>query len=393
MARGEVSHLRLVQPDIDIDDPLNQFEPSKREIKQIPLNLINTFSQIRPGRNPQQQALSESIAAMDIDTIHPISGAVIGLEMAEDYITFTNQTWGSHKSVDSLEPIPKTDDTQFIAAMAGHSRLIGVKAKAHNLGIREDKYRTDMQFFSVATITDFVDHQCKENIHAGTPTDRTARVIAEAFLWEKQQNPKLTHVEFARGHDISPDFIGDAINYTKLPPAIRQLCDDGGLPFTIAIELARALDPIRTDVQQLTVDNGRILGDSIQSKQTTEELVELELLRFVSGFNTSRKVAKSIAQIRRHVSALNTKQLGGSTGQQEVLALAVETVPERKTTLRNEIQYHLGQVTNARATQTILLHEDVKHLFGGDSRLTEIDSRLGTLTTEMTTLTRDLLEL
>jgi hypothetical protein len=280
----------------------------------------------------------------------------------EDYLEFTNHTWGASDTLDKFVPCSRNGDS-FILLIAGHSRLAGEKARAEKNGIDIRNLRIDAQFHDVDSISQIVEIQRRENIHAGVSKDREARVLAEDFLWQKKENPKLTQKQFVENSGVSPEFLSDVIAYVKLPGGIRELTDNGGLPFTIGIELARALTPITHELKQ---NNPGV------DEEQLERLIKDDLMRFITFFNNKkRNVTNTRAKIRQKAKGLREKHEAQRLKAKKIAApLVLEFFDAREFTVQREAL--TGTVTENLKETKIRMDDESRKLHASSVELMEM---------------------
>ncbi len=306
---------------------------------------FNLLSQIRPDDNDCQEQLNDSIKNSGL--INPLNVAIVPRSLLEEYLAFANETWGDdERKIADFKSIDGSLNW-YALLIAGHSRLIGEQQKAKAKEISESDYKVEIQVHpAIETIGDIVELQVAENIHSTPPPDRIARVYAQAFLWEKRANPRLSRETFAARHNLKIKALRDALNYVKLPPEIRELTDKrNGLPFTVAIELARALDPIRQEVRRIA---GKNRHETLSPRE--EETVVFELTRCAQWFEESHgRVLQTRGKIRQHATALRQKD--AEQVYQPELDFITETAESHRAVLIGQIRSFLGEFATERAVK------------------------------------------
>ncbi len=346
----------FVEGDIDQFPVMDGIAP-----RAVPLPMLNEFGQQRPGRNTRQDELTRSIRAVGM--INPVNGVLLDGEHFEDYLSFTNQTWQEERNLTDFVPVSE-ENFCYMALIAGHSRLAALSTIAQEDGVDPWSVMVPTRIHQATSVSEILAIQVAENVHSAPPPDRAARGYAEAYLWEKMHNPELTKAGFVRRHGLPRERLRDALYYCDLPSGVRAATDDGGLPFSIAIELARALQPIQDDVAaRITESYGaQWPGEAVKEY---EEVVELELLRFIVRFNTKRNITETRAQIRTHAEALRAKQ--NHERQSEDLSLFTDdkrSVVVRKKYLVTAIKEDLAALSNRRTQEANILHHHALELLG-----------------------------
>ena len=319
-------------------------------VQPIPLAFLNTIAQHRGERNGQQAALTGSILAEGM--LNPIDATILCKDDLASYIDFTNRLWGEEKQLD--ECVPYAPD-HFIVVVAGHSRLLSHQTIANDNDIDPHNYPVDTQLRPVNSIEDFLGLQISENIHSQPPVERSARGYAEAYRWHTENtNQPLSKAEFARKHGITADYLTSALYYADLPCEVRLATDAGLLPYSIAVELGRALPVLYEDiVQQLSKDEKAMDGTAIR------EGVLLELEHLIAVFNgrLKRHITNGKAYIRNHVDGVKQRLQPRETEALQLTLIDARGDPIEL--LRGKVGLALGDLVSERAMQRAQLHNTV----------------------------------
>jgi len=310
------AHLEVVTETLpEIHPFLEQLEDPEEWYKRIPLYLINTCAQVRPGRNAQQDRITSSIKNNKL--INAINVADIGTDLLSDYIEFTNGTWGDDRTIDEFVSLPGDPDA-YVLLLAGHTRLHSVRELAQKRGQTEQEACVVAQIHQVTSIRDILQIQLDENLHDATPPERASRVIAESFMWEKTLDPKLSITKFARANRISIDRMTDALLFVQLPTYVRDITDAGLIPFSLAAQLARALGPIKMEAEkEAQRDEGEKPAfidlapehQEFMVQQAVEDRVKIELYRYITMFNEKRRI-RSLQSLIKSDDKARRQRLG-----------------------------------------------------------------------------------
>lgn len=227
---------------VDFDRVGETSRPSPNTYIEMPTGYLNVFGQQRTRRNEQQGALTDSL---EEGQIHAISVVMASPELIEEYRQFTNKTWGKDVQSASLRPMPEADPYypgMYAILCAGHSRTDGIREIASRAGVNPDTALIEARVFEVTSIEEILRIQISENIHSQPSPDSGLRATAEMFLFQTAKNHGVPpeKASFRRRYKMSEQTLNDAINYVQLPPYIRALTDDDGMPFGILKEFARA---------------------------------------------------------------------------------------------------------------------------------------------------------
>jgi len=337
--------------------PLSQEGP-----REVPLAALNVFAQQRVGRNERQDDLTRSIRALGL--LYPVNAVLLEQSHLEGYLEFTNRTWHEEKTPDQFTPIPEAPFC-YVALIAGHSRRLSCEIIADEDGIDHWDVTIPTRIHPVSSIGEMLAIQAAENTHSAPPPDRAARGYAEAFLYEKEYDPDLTKTAFANRFGLPRERFNDALRYCELPDDIRAATDDGGLPFSLAIELSRALEPIKRDVANQVSEIHGIWSE--EATETYDQLVVLELWRFITQFNADdRNITAARRRIRSHAAGLR-KKLSETTEVGENYELFGKDARElmvRKKFLIGEIKRNMLAVAGKRADEVRILELHAEEVLG-----------------------------
>ncbi|HEV2412608.1 MAG TPA: hypothetical protein VGS28_02260 [Candidatus Saccharimonadales bacterium] len=256
-----------------------EMRPSRKiRIDDVLVGCINVLGQTRPGENAQQAALTGSIARRGL--INPVNIAILTPDLMDEYVRWTNQTWGTDVLLGALTPLG-TDYIvggqivaragEYAQLVAGHSRLKGVKQAAVDADRDPNLEYIPAQLNRPDNLVSLLADQVEENIHCEVPILRNLRAIAEMYRYQKSialekarqdvaayggtVNPRRigpTQEEFAKSFGIKSGLLSLALHYADLPPLIRDLTE--GKSERLGLELARAL-PVMILHASFLIDN------------------------------------------------------------------------------------------------------------------------------------------
>lgn len=214
-----------------------------------------TLSQIRGERNVVTDELKEDILFQGLQ--NPVDVSFINESLLDEYIGFTNRTWGSSANISDFTSL-QSPDGSFPLLKSGHSRLQAVTEL-----IAEGRLPTDSQVVArlskANTVQDIVDWQRGENIHSQPPRERTAMALVESYqhgieigLW---RTPKQFLVyQHERGRDASKGVLNHALKYALLPSRIRNFILAGQVPYLAGVELGSTVEVLKQFVLYSNTD-------------------------------------------------------------------------------------------------------------------------------------------
>lgn len=335
--------------------------PSERFYYQIPVDRIVTLAQQRDGHNQCQSNLEANMRTAN-GMLNAVNLALVHADLLSQYIDFTNTVWQNDKSIDDCPPIAPGAD-HFALLIAGHSRLQGKKNNAAKDGVPMSDTFIEAQVHEVDSVDRIIAIQVGENIHSSPPPDRAARAYAEAYQWELLRNPHLSKAEFSRRSGISAGALNDAILYSGLPSTVRGLTDNGALPFSVSVELSRALPWIAKD----TIGRfGVINSTELSSKQAAkyDEILELELVRLIHRYNKDGNITNARAYIRAYAQTIKDRAKPVGAVQPELELMLSDQVSERHTWLKCEVETLMQETKNKHSMRSLRLQNMAIELFG-----------------------------
>ena len=320
---------------------------------------LNPLGQHREGRNARQADLNANIESCGGRLHYPMDVTSMDYDQTQEIIDFTNRVWGTEKCIEELTPYKPN---QYLILIAGYSRREGLLAYAKKYNIDNFDMPGLCIYRKVSGVEDFLDIQLRENIHSAPPPERTARGYAEAFLYKKSTTPKLTQAQFCREKGIKAGALSDALLYGDLPPDIRELTDSGKLPFSVAIELGKALPWVKKQAEQSVSLNG--LEGNAKIKET-EERVKLELYRFISLYNGKykRHITNTKHFIRNHVNAIKAQFSEALEPEDFSMVLFdVSQFDKDSQVIKTEVARLLEELAGERGVSVRMLHNTTTQL-------------------------------
>lgn len=362
---GPRAALEVVGPPLGLEDEfaIPEIEGAREADQAIkvypPLGLLNVLSQQRQGSNARQAELTANIEAEGLH--YGIDITLVDGQMLKEYLEFTNRVWNKEKKIEEFKPC---GPDRYLLVIAGHSRKISLHNIARKHGIDEMEFPAKCELRPVDSIEKFIAIQLRENIHSSPPPERAARAYAEAFLYTRERNPKLTMKDFADAHGIPKGQLRDALYYVELPESLRELTDNGELPFKVGIELAKALPWIRKE-SEASVEARGFTGEEFDAE--FERRVSMELLRYVAMHTGQHNgnVTATTARIKEDVRAIK-KDLGvdDSTSEEslQLVLLDARAMDKTATQLFEETRGFSKRYATQHGVATTGLHNRVTEL-------------------------------
>lgn len=319
----------------------------------MPIDRLNVCAQHRDGSNPIQQELNSSIAEHGVDS--PILTTIADRRLLEEYIEFTNDTWGGEVDIDDCVPYDEAQGT-FVLLVAGHSRLTGCEVHAAHLGVEPEQYPTYVRVKDLRTVDEIVACQVRENIHSASPPQNVAKAIAESWLLQKRREAegadRVTKKEFAKGHRVSMKTLSDALHYVELPREIRQLSEERILPFSVAVEIGRASATVK-----------EWAGLKAGKPEDAVDLHRTELIRLTTCYLRHEKTMMATNEIRARVKGYK-ETIGGDEAEQQPLDdfMSLVAEPSELERARARLEADVKTVDRNLRDRHLRLFNSIAHL-------------------------------
>jgi hypothetical protein len=349
-------------------------EPPLDEIVIVPIAAANVVHNYRDGRNPKQDELDKSIK--DKEIIYAPCVARFDRQQTEEYVAFSNETWGGVVSIDDFVPEKPGGDT-FLIVVDGHSRLLSAYKIAEELGVDPmqygEKFKVDDK---IVTIDDLLARQTEANIQSEPPKQNLARTLAELWLWMQRpgnEKNRLTKKQFVAHHNVGEQALRDALGYVELPTYIRDLTEKSTLHYSKVIELSRSLPTLREYCAVKCAEK----GDS--DKMFEYELLKLTYDSIGRPILAARKATKdSVARMAEEVRAANELGEPEVEGPQDAMdfgdfmQLVKEESPE-EISLR-ELQEMTARGGKLIKSSTVDLHNRLTILAGAEENVVDLET-------------------
>ncbi len=211
-----------------------------------------------------------------------------------DYLDFAQKNLGEERE---LEDLPCLSPDLWCLIIDGHSRYGACLELAElNPTIPHFLGCTAIETTGVA---DIITRQIAANIQARPSKDREAHALAAAYEMQRALDPHMTMTSFEREHGISAPHLSDCLNYSNLPEVIKDMVgqDQKGLPFTIAVQIAKTQELLSFYYNQL-------------DGKTSDKNMTQELIRYALWYTSKKPSASSvITKIRETINGLKQEMV------------------------------------------------------------------------------------
>lgn len=291
-----------------------------------------SLSQIRGERNIVTNELKEDILYQGL--INPVDVSLVSRELLEEYILFTNKTWGSEATIADYLHL-QLPDGRFPLLKSGHSRVTAVTEL-----IAEGKLPPYTQIMAKVSeaknIFDIIQWQRGENIHSQPRRERTAMALVESYmhgldsgLWHSED--EFIKVQEEEGREVTKGPLVHALKYAKLVPRIRNFILAGEVPYLAGVEMGATVDVLseyvaRSNGYKNGMKDARLAQDP-EALAKVHKVVELELDRIcnrITGENLNSTASQKVVQGQRNVWMEAVKLMGQSNGKRAQSALTFE---------------------------------------------------------------------
>ncbi|MDB5176615.1 MAG: hypothetical protein JWN75_283 [Candidatus Saccharibacteria bacterium] len=240
------------------------------------------LSQIRGEKNPISQDLKESIIATGL--MNPIDVAQMTQEQLDEYIQFTNETWGSEAQIEDFGNQIQ-DDGLYYVLISGHSRHEAIdeaeqEGSLYPIPIQAKKH-------PVNEVEDIIELQDAENKHSRPKQERAAMAAVEAYEWGKKQGRWSTPDEFIeryRGKNkVDAKTLSEALCYQLMPRDVRQFVVESAITYVGGVELGKSVeltrDFIATKSGYLGLKDPRLIDEESEDAVLLQKAVTQELMK------------------------------------------------------------------------------------------------------------------
>lgn len=350
-------------------DPVNRFE-----IIELPVSDYVKLAQIRGERNPVTGELKASIMAEGL-LYEPIS-ACVSEELLTQYITFVNKLWGSNSSIDDFAA-NRQENGSYYLIVAGHSRHQAFEELIQEKKLPEGQ-TLPTRMAKVSTVWDIIQLQRADNIHSAPPKERNAMATIEAYEWGLQQGDWKNMSEFATwnkksGKEVSTTALREMQYFAKLPGSIRVFILGKNIPYSVGVEMGRAVDHIRRyfaleagyeayDVSVMAPEH-KVKIDQLVAVTLNRDCIRIADARGKATIAAAKALVRSTAE--RHKNLADELASGDGASAQDVKLFELEDpLDPMLEAMRKAVRAELGAHVNANNGKVVRF---VKHHLGGGS--------------------------
>lgn len=273
------------------------------EQDQVPLGKIVRLPQIRGDRNKVTIALKDSILQEGL--LYPPIVASVSPALLEEYIGFTNRTWGGDANFDDFADRLRLDGNYYLM-VAGHTRCAAVE-ELINEGTLPANIEMPVKVVKMGSVMDIVSVQRADNLHSAPPKEREAMAIVELYVWGLENGSWSNKKEFLNSQssqniNITRGTLRDALHYANLPSRIRNFILGGAIKYSVGVEMGAGV-PVMLDFFAYKMgfsgfDDSAINEESKrQIELATEVCLDRLCIEIVSG-NRSTGKNRSILESR-----------------------------------------------------------------------------------------------
>lgn len=269
-----------------------------------------SLSQIRGERNIVTDELKGDILYQGL--INPVDVSLVSRDLLEEYVLFTNSTWGSETSIEDYLHL-QLPDGRFPLLKSGHSRTTAIAEL-----IAEGKLSEDTRIMTKVSVAngifDIVQWQRGENIHSQPPRERVAMALVESYtyglnngLWHNEA--EFIDIQSQQGRTIAKGPLDHALKYSRLAPRIRNFILAGDVPYLAGVEMGATMEVLAEYVARTNGYDGQNdprLSTSPDRLDKLRKVVELEMDRIcnrITGENLNSTASQKVVQAKRNAWA------------------------------------------------------------------------------------------
>lgn len=265
-----------------------------------------SLSQIRGERNIVTNELKEDILFQGL--INPIDVSLVSYELLDEYIQFTNRTWGSEAKIEDYMHL-QLPDGRFPLLKSGHSRHTAVTELIEEKKLSQDT-RIWAKISEAESVFDIVQWQRGENIHSQPPRERTAMGLVESYLYGVEKGEWHNEEEFiaiqeSKGRKVKKGPLAQALKYSRLAPHIRNFILAGEVPYLAGVEMGASVDILTEYVARMSGFNGvtdpRLTSEQ-KSKIQKTVVIELDIMcNRITNDNLNSTASQKYIQGKRNL--------------------------------------------------------------------------------------------
>lgn len=398
----------------DVSEAESSHERILGDYEYLPFgpDALVSLSQIRGERNIVTDELKGDILYQGL--INPVDVSLVSRDLLEEYILFTNSTWGSETSIQDYLHL-QLPDGRFPLLKSGHSRTTAV-IELITEGKLPENTRIMTKVSEAQGIFDIVQWQRGENIHSQPPRERVAMALVESYtyglnngLWHNEA--EFIDIQKSQGRTIAKGPLDHALKYSRLAPRIRNFILAGDVPYLAGVEMGATMEVLAEYVARTNGYDGhndpRLLA-SPDRMDKLRKVVELEMDRIcnrITGENLNSTASQKVVQAKRNAWASAIKSMRQPKKGRDETTLLFEfaddaldnAVAAAERALKRELSETKSKYSGhdipafLKLQQGILPEKDVKELLASfEEELLRTQQVLGSYTTTVASYESDL---
>lgn len=273
-----------------------------------------TLAQIRGERNVVTDELKESILRRGLINLPDVT--LLSPELLEEYINFTNSTWGSNATIEEFAHL-QLPDGRYPLLKAGLSRHQAVMELVEEGRLPFGTLLTT-KLSEAENVWDIVQWQIDENIHSQPPQERRAMALVESYGFGLRTGAWSNEAEFiaiqnAAGHDVKKGPLDQALKYSRLEPRIRNFILAGQVPYLAGVEMGATTDVLTEFTARRNGFDG--IDDTSMTAEERRKILDTVTIEFdilcnrITGDRLNSTAAKKLILGKRRVWDELAKQM------------------------------------------------------------------------------------
>ena len=265
---------------------------SSGEQRQVPLSEIVVLAQTRRGLSPVHEELIDSIDAVGL--LYPPLVAEMSVADFEDYLDFTRKLGETRSISDFGKQIVNGCVTLMVDGGSRAAALGELQKRDPDTPIMVGC----IALSGIATAEDVITRQIAANIQRRPSADDEAHSLAASYEMAREIDPGVSRAAFASIHGLSARHLSDCLYYAELPNGIKDMVGKDGLPFTLAVQIARQREILEFYYEKSIPRESNTPSFDIEKRR--EDAVLVEMLRYANwytkGKSNARKATREISQ-------------------------------------------------------------------------------------------------
>lgn len=247
---------------------------SSGEQRQVPLSEIVVLAQTRRGLSPVHEELIDSIDAVGL--LYPPLVAEMSVADFEDYLDFTRKLGETRSISDFGKQIVNGCVTLMVDGGSRAAALGELQKRDPDTPIMVGC----IALSGIATAEDVITRQIAANIQRRPSADDEAHSLAASYEMAREIDPGVSRAAFASIHGLSARHLSDCLYYAELPNGIKDMVGKDGLPFTLAVQIARQREILEFYYEKSIPRESNTPSFDIEKRR--EDAVLVEMLRYAN---------------------------------------------------------------------------------------------------------------